>query len=174
MPPAPTGSMLSHAAQAASFNQALHLTGKRPALRPSFASLSLMNTASPSGPAGELGRWVDIRKCAFMLLAFLCVLFGCTTYDISKPGPYQEKVELAADMSDGEILGKLGYNISLMKRKDYEGTDGVMSTYANRAGDKVVITRSAVTGTYIMESRYITNEAGLRPGEMYCQSERVA
>lgn len=64
----------------------------------------------------------------------------------------QPKPHLHAGMTDDTILRALGLDPARMRARSDAGPDGYSSTYSGHRGESVLITRSIVTGVFVMQS----------------------
>lgn len=89
----------------------------------------------------------------------MCILFlGCAAW--SPPSStiknevkwVEPKPTLYAGMTDEEILGKLGIAAKGLESEFYQGPDGYSHHYEAEGKWSVIVTRSIVTGVFVMES----------------------
>lgn len=81
---------------------------------------------------------------------------GCTSHR-SAPASHRvvsprKNPDLNSRMSDERIVAAMGFDPANTKARFVQGPDGYSTTYTTRSGDSVLITRSLVSGVFVMLS----------------------
>jgi hypothetical protein len=91
---------------------------------------------------------------------------GCTLRPSEPPSRSvvspRKNPHLSPRLSDERILAAMGFDPDKMKTRFAQGPDGYSTTYTTRDGDSVLITRSLVSGVFVM----LTEPGGSKSWEL--------